>query len=277
MPLVVIVGHPSSGKSRVTRRIRDDLIARGCAVEVVTDESAHITRSAYLSSTSEREARSALRAAVERVLSASTVVIVDALNTIKGFRYELHCRARALRTTQCTVFVNTSVERCREWESERHPSEQYPQAAFDDLCGRLEVPNASVRWDRPLFTVDDVDDVPVESVYKTLMETPGSFKTTVCTDVSRIEPVGYLTSVADTTMTIVKVIHEACTSGRYDMPIATGACTMPVRLCRPVSIQELHRMRRDFLAHCKGAVGALRDNDMARAFVQYINTQMAMR
>lgn len=41
--------------------------------------------------------------AVEKEISKSTVVILDFLNTIKGYRYELYCRAKTASTQHCVV------------------------------------------------------------------------------------------------------------------------------------------------------------------------------
>lgn len=51
----------------------------------------------------EKTTRSALRAAVEQALDVETVVVLDALNYVKGVRYELYCKARAESTTYCVV------------------------------------------------------------------------------------------------------------------------------------------------------------------------------
>jgi protein KTI12 len=51
----------------------------------------------------EKMTRSALKAAVEQALGGETVVVLDALNYIKGVRYELYCKARAESTTYCVV------------------------------------------------------------------------------------------------------------------------------------------------------------------------------
>ena len=40
--------------------------------------------------------------------------------------------------------------------------------SFDDLIGRLEVPNAAVKWDKPLFTVDETADLPAADVCEAL-------------------------------------------------------------------------------------------------------------
>jgi len=59
---------------------------------------------------SEKNLRAALKAAVERQLSKETIVILDSINYIKGYRYELYCIARALRTPNCVVSLSW---RCR--------------------------------------------------------------------------------------------------------------------------------------------------------------------
>ena len=53
----------------------------------------------------EKNTRSSIKAAVERFLTRDVVVICDSLNYIKGYRYELYCIARALRTTHCVVIL----------------------------------------------------------------------------------------------------------------------------------------------------------------------------
>jgi protein KTI12 len=47
---------------------------------------------------------------VEQALSSTTIVVIDALNYIKGSRYELFCKARAEQTTYCAVYVDTPLE-----------------------------------------------------------------------------------------------------------------------------------------------------------------------
>ena len=42
-------------------------------------------------------------AAVDHALDAHTVVVLDSLNYIKGFRYQLYCAARAESTQHCVV------------------------------------------------------------------------------------------------------------------------------------------------------------------------------
>ncbi|XP_055484779.1 protein KTI12 homolog [Psammomys obesus] len=106
MPLVVFCGLPSSGKSRRTEELRRALAGDGRAVYVVDDASVLGARdpAVYGDSAGEKALRAALRAAVERRLSRQDVVILDSVNYIKGFRYELYCLARAARTPLCLVY-----------------------------------------------------------------------------------------------------------------------------------------------------------------------------
>lgn len=58
----------------------------------------------------EKETRGSLRAAVDHALNAKTVVVLDSLNYIKGFRYQLYCAARAESTQHCVVrFVRCAL------------------------------------------------------------------------------------------------------------------------------------------------------------------------
>lgn len=103
---MVFCGLPSSGKSRRTEELRRALADEGRAVYVVDDASVQGAPdpTVYGDSTGEKALRAALRAAVERRLSRQDVVILDSVNYIKGFRYELYCLARAARTPLCLVY-----------------------------------------------------------------------------------------------------------------------------------------------------------------------------
>lgn len=106
MPLVVFCGLPSTGKSQRTEELRRALVSEGHTVHVVDDASVLVNPDAavYGDSAREKTLRAALRAAVERRLSRQDVVILDSMNYIKGFRYELYCLARAARTPLCVVY-----------------------------------------------------------------------------------------------------------------------------------------------------------------------------
>lgn len=46
-------------------------------------------------------------------------MILDALNFVKGYRYELWCLARAAGTKCCVLWVDTPLETCRQWNTAR--------------------------------------------------------------------------------------------------------------------------------------------------------------
>lgn len=117
-------------------------------------------------------------AAVKKVLSDGDIVILDGLNYIKGWRYQLHCEAKAMRTGCCVLHVGTPIDKAREInearlarqsfiigdenEDEKEVSkdgEPYTKECWENLVFRYEEPNAAARWDSPLFTVpwDDVE------------------------------------------------------------------------------------------------------------------------
>ncbi|XP_037683166.1 protein KTI12 homolog [Choloepus didactylus] len=105
MPLVVFCGLPHSGRSRRAEELCGVLAAEGREVYIVDDAAVLGAEDAtvYGDSAREKALRGALRAAVERRLNRHVVVILDSLNYIKGFRYELYCLARAARTPLCLV------------------------------------------------------------------------------------------------------------------------------------------------------------------------------
>lgn len=102
---------------------------------------------------SEKVARGQLKAEVERCIGWQHVVILDSMNAIKGYRYELYCLARGAAVRYCMVHVDTPIETCRTWNEARPADARYATAVFADLAGRFERPDSRQRWDAPLFTV----------------------------------------------------------------------------------------------------------------------------
>ena len=69
-----------------------------------TESTRHLRRAViYGTAEEEKRARGAIMAAVERLLSRDVYVIVDWLNYIKGFRYQLFCVAKSCSTHYCVV------------------------------------------------------------------------------------------------------------------------------------------------------------------------------
>ena len=110
-----------------------------------------MSKAAYLRDpTQEKILRASLKSNVEKYVDQSRVVILDSMNYIKGYRYELYCLARNSMTTLCLVFCDTDKETAREWcESleETKESNHFPPDLFEDYASRMEFPNQAKRWD----------------------------------------------------------------------------------------------------------------------------------
>ncbi|PFH62176.1 hypothetical protein XA68_14717 [Ophiocordyceps unilateralis] len=178
MPLIVVTGFPTSGKSTRAQQLYDYLAERLAdskqwRLHLVSDDSLSISRSVYhlspaslpahtrSANASEKDARAAVYGAVKRVLSDRDFVILDGLNYIKGWRYQLHCEAKAARTPSCVLQVGCSVDAARsvnQQRLQRGDDNAYEPANWDNLVFRYEEPNAMARWDSPLFTLIWDDD-----------------------------------------------------------------------------------------------------------------------
>ncbi len=131
----MITGYPVSGKSRRASQLRDFFLQRiaeatdaptaRLKVHIVNSESLDLSHDVYHSAKSEKNARAAEYSAVKRLLSRDAIVILDALNYIKGFRYQLFCEAKALQTTSCVVSsqngarLNVTFSKLLRFTSER--------------------------------------------------------------------------------------------------------------------------------------------------------------
>lgn len=67
----------------------------------------------------EKTTRGYIRSSVEKALAPDVTVIVDSMNYIKGFRYELYCLARSAKTTNCLLYVNTPHDVCKQLNASR--------------------------------------------------------------------------------------------------------------------------------------------------------------
>jgi len=90
MPLIVMTGLPSSGKSSVVTKLQDFFTSKEKAVVVICEEQLMGQDKNFIFSDSkhEKDVRGRLKSEVIRHLGKDNVVICDGLNYIKGFRYE---------------------------------------------------------------------------------------------------------------------------------------------------------------------------------------------
>jgi len=131
MALITVVGFPCSGKSSRTAELSEFLLRKISTeeytgpikrVEVISDHSLAISPSVYngtsfpadlhraisnsaifSDSASEKPARGTIFTNLQRKLAVDCVLILDSLNYIKGFRYQIYCAAREMKLRTCTV------------------------------------------------------------------------------------------------------------------------------------------------------------------------------
>ncbi|KAL3313155.1 WD repeat-containing protein 12 [Cichlidogyrus casuarinus] len=93
----------------------------------------------------------------------ATLVIADATNYIKSFRYELFCSAKSLKQLHSVLFLDVPRSTSEEFNAQ---TKRYPEQVHAELCDRFEAPNPANRWDQPLFRFrleDSFDDLPDEA------------------------------------------------------------------------------------------------------------------
>ncbi|KDN45567.1 hypothetical protein RSAG8_04891, partial [Rhizoctonia solani AG-8 WAC10335] len=296
MALVTFSGFPSSGKTRRTDQLKAYLEQKlqenneetnGWKVSVLSDEMLNIPKSSYDESRLEKPARSALLSAIVRDLSKNTILIVDSLNYIKGFRYQMYCAAREVGVRVATVFVVATPDLCKEWNQKRE--NRYGDATFDNLIQRYEEPNSMVRWDAPLFTVTWTDEtVPGEDIWRAI--TLGDKRPANQAVASVAKPPSDALQVLDqTTASVVGAIMSAQSTlgGSGGIVSLSGNGPLPnITLpSRHVSLPELSRHKRQFVAARKKAVTqGLAGNkgeldwdaeSVARKFVEYLEENLA--
>ncbi|KAF6778572.1 hypothetical protein AHF37_01950 [Paragonimus kellicotti] len=184
----------------------------------------------YTDSKKERELRGQHKSEVERALTASCpsgdrsrnriVVIMDAPNYIKGYRYEMYCLAKSLKHPHAVLFCNTRHEKCLEWNSKLG---RYPHEVISDMIARFEPPQASNRWDCPLVTIrpdawPSVDELDINSVLSELQDTllsvsSTSIKPNRSTQLASVVPTDFLQELERFTQLIVDHIMVSQSMG----------------------------------------------------------------
>ena len=93
-------GIPGSGKSKRASEIKQYLEnTHKKKVVIINEESLQLVKEeSYKDPIQEKYTRAFLKSNVEKVIDAETVVILDSLNYIKGYRYELYCLSRTAKT-----------------------------------------------------------------------------------------------------------------------------------------------------------------------------------
>ncbi|KAF1986440.1 chromatin associated protein KTI12 [Aulographum hederae CBS 113979] len=287
MPLIIISGYPSSGKTHranqllhhFSQKIASSPSKRTVRVHLVNDQTLGLTRDVYHAARPEKDARATEYSAVKRLLGKDDVVIADSLNYIKGFRYQLYCEAKALETPSCVVHVGTPIERCREINAKllADPSVDggYAEDDFENLIFRYEEPNGMTRWDSPLFTVPyDDESPPCDQIWDAMVGSDGRpivVKPNLATVTKPAAESSYLYELDRITSEVVSAIA----SWQKDHPGEDGGSVLipesdPVELpISSVSLPQLQRVRRQFIT--LNRQHSLEKGRIKSLFVDYLN------
>lgn len=277
--LVVLCGLPAAGKTRFAEALRERLAAEQPErrIAVINEEALGIDRAAaYASGHTEKNLRDAIKAAAERALAPNTCTIVDSVNFIKGFRYELYCRGRALQAAHCVVYCLADPDVVRSNNTAREdPAAQYPDKVMTDLIGRFETPNPRNRWDAPLVEVAVQDHASVAAALDAVVAALDSAKpqkislATKHTGLSASDLLhGIDRAVQDVIAAVRQGQEDAVPGDRLAMP---GTEKLYV-VRRRVPLPELRRYRTQFsnlvTQHPPQSAG-----QAAALFVDFLNTQ----
>ncbi|XP_046859441.1 protein KTI12 homolog isoform X2 [Xenia sp. Carnegie-2017] len=214
MPFIMMCGFPASGKTTRCHDLEKYFsLKRGRVVKVVNDDLLELDKNlVYSSSSNEKSARCSLKSAVERFMSRDVVVILDSLNYIKGYRYELYCSAKAHKTPHCVVYCESSKEKCVEWNKQRE--NKYEDKLMDELMMRFEPPDSKNRWDSPLFTVQVKDVLPMDAIYDAVINRipPPPNQATEC------QPLSATSFLSDLDKKTQDVINKILTAQKTNLP-----------------------------------------------------------
>jgi protein KTI12 len=330
--LILLSGFPTSGKSTRAKQLYEYLAKhiegqpeghQRYRLHLISDQTLSISRSVYdlspeklpahtrSANASEKDARAALYGAVKRVLSPRDIVILDGLNYIKGWRYQLYCEAKNLRTPNVVLQIGCSVNRARSVNEERlrqreerlsktedappeesgeeGPEEPYEPSNWDNLVFRYEEPNPMTRWDSPLFAlVWEDDEARTKEVFDALWEAIAGESRKVIKPNQAAAQRGteasgdYLSILERETQDIVKKIldqqGDENVGGQVRIPRQSdGAEDLLVELPgKKVGLAQLQRYRRAYMGLNRGGiglegVGTLTIHRIREGFVGYLN------
>lgn len=264
MPLIILVGIPQTGKTRTSIRIKEYFESKSVNVVLINEEALGIEKiTAYSSNSQEKNLRAALKSNVERSLDCNTVVILDSLNYIKGYRYELFCIVRQTKTTQCVIYLDIPKTIACTWNT------VYPSELFDDLSNRIEIPTQKNKWDSPLIILRPDEEIPFEQIFETVVH-GRNLTENMATIKQPVLEQDYLHLVDQATHQTVEFILKA----QEDYP---EGCEVPVPLTQSfytyqnkLSALQLKKLKQQFLKINKTKPGPVQK--ISENFIAYINS-----
>lgn len=306
MSLILMCGLPASGKTTIVDKLRELYETDGRTVRIIRDNDAAIQtsinttssssqndsestptsnrQSLYHSSTTEKQVRAQLRSNSDRALAVSqTIVIVDSLNYIKGFRYELFCVAKTAGVSYAVIEAEANVADCHKRDSARLESSKdgYGEGLIKALSDRFEPPKARNRWDSPLYTINTADSDWTDRLSETYSSLRAG-KRLYATMATR----QFTTPQVDTLAEIDRATRAAEASliahvqggAAVGDALAIPGTSVKIRLQRKPRVAELRDMRRAYLNFSRMHPPKTPSTDkFLEEYVQYINEQLRTR
>uniref|UniRef100_A0A0D6QVS8 Protein KTI12 homolog n=1 Tax=Araucaria cunninghamii TaxID=56994 RepID=A0A0D6QVS8_ARACU len=300
MALVLICGQPCSGKSTVADCLKRTLQSQPSLdrnVRVVDEPSLHLDRNrCYADMPSEKNLRGVLRSEVDRSVSKDSIIIVDSLNNIKGYRYELWCLARAAGTRYCVLYCDVEESFCKAWNKARQEQGElsYDDKIFEDLVRRFEKPDSRNRWDSPLFVLKPAEEQTQES--SSAIVEAVSFLTkkidtksrdmcqlqpTIATQTVRASETNSLYELDRATQDVINTLIDAQAQGYGGLlkGVSLGEGLPTINIQRTVGLPELRRLRRTFVkltgqTSLSGPPPPKDAQSAKRMFADYLNQEL---
>ncbi|GFG22207.1 putative nicotinamide N-methyltransferase [Aspergillus udagawae] len=191
MPLIVLSGYPCSGLSHRAQQLaslleatQDELFKSGAIpasrprykIHIVPTHDPSHPRTVYDNARTEKEARGVAYARAKRALGRDSFVILDGMNYIKGYRYQLWCEAKALGTTSCVVHVGTPVDQCianneariRRQNAQQEKSESHDNEENESSTTETD-PQVEAQPNGPSPTAEDTEEPYPPDLLKNLI------------------------------------------------------------------------------------------------------------
>uniref|UniRef100_A0A2P2I5X3 Protein KTI12 homolog n=1 Tax=Hirondellea gigas TaxID=1518452 RepID=A0A2P2I5X3_9CRUS len=270
MPLIMISGMPCTGKTTCAQILKEHFVKKDKNVILISEHD-YVTdkNEVYNDSNKEKTVRSSIKAAVLRSISTNNLVLLDAPNYIKGYRYELFCVCKQHSTTHCVVQCVVPVETAQQWN--QNTQQPYDIDTFNALVYRYESPDSRNRWDQPLFSAMPDTSLDLEGI-ETALYSGKKVKPHQATQLQPLTHNNFLHNVDKKTQEVVAAILTAQKTEAGDEIKIPGSQRL-LCLGRKVTLPELSRARRQFISYTKSH--PVHEEEIAACFVTYLNTTLA--
>ncbi|KAG5887931.1 hypothetical protein JTB14_003027 [Gonioctena quinquepunctata] len=278
MPFILVTGVPSSGKTTRSLELKAFFEEQGKEVHLISEydqilRAGFDKNSLYADANKEKHIRGLLKSEVLRLITPTNIVILDALNYIKGYRYELFCGTKANQCSQCTV--HTEINRDQAWnfnDSRENEPEKYDKATFDALLMRYEDPDIRNRWDSPLFMVFPDHTLDIEEISESLFR-KGRPKPNMSTQNPPLKSTNFLYDLDQVTKQIVDELIKVKNDGGLGLVEVPGSEGLRVDVSN-ISVQQLVNARRQYITYSK--MHAPSPEHIPKLFVQYLSTALQL-